>query len=383
MILTNIDELRRCFPTHAIDHIEPYVGYIDNAEHEVLMPALGQPLYDKLCEYYTDNGGSHSFVDEKTTGYYNKLLLMAQQLVAFDAMGRSLDFQAISINNAGLNFSTSDDYQKADRDAKNDAKSAANREVHAKLNQLLYTLEQWVKEAAAVSSSSSSSDSDADVLDGFSVELQEITTLWKQSRYYYLAAQMLIPSAKTMQEYIDIMDSREKFIRMLPDLRFIQEEQIAPAIGEDFCDWLVAYALRTEIPAGGDAGNHSPHSQGGAGGGYSRLFDRIVHKLRKIDVTFLEGRTTVIKIDKERKIAARDEGVMLLGRLCDYIKANQEAIVTALADDADIFEASPLYVKPVPAVSAEDQQHHCGCDANSEYRNNTPGSALFLTPPLL
>ena len=365
MILTTIQELRLCFPGHAIDHIDPYIGYIDNAEHEFLLPALGQPLYDKLCHHYDEHGQEYSTVDDYNTGYYNRLLLLAQRCVAFDAIGRSLDFQAISINNAGLNFSTSDDYQKADRDAKNDAKNAATREAHAALNQLLYTLEQWVHLAP---SAEEATVDDADLF--------EITTLWKQSRYYYLAAQMLIPSARIMQEYLNIYDSREKFIQLLPDLRFIQEEQIAPAVGEDFLEYLVAYALRTDIPASSDANCQSQAT--------SRLFDRLVHRLRKIAATFLEGRTTVLRIDKERKIRARDEAVMLLGRLCEQIKSSQEAILIALGNDnRDVFELSPLYQKPAAPAPADSSPACCCATATEEFRNNSQDAALFLTPPLL
>ena len=34
MIITTIEELRLCLPSHAIDHIDAFVGYIDNSEHE-------------------------------------------------------------------------------------------------------------------------------------------------------------------------------------------------------------------------------------------------------------------------------------------------------------------------------------------------------------
>ena len=121
--------------------------------------------------------------------------------------------------------------------------------------------------------------------------------------------------------------------------------------------------------------------------GQSRVFDRLVHRLRKIDVTFLEGRTTVLKIDKERKIHARDEGVMLLGRLCDYIKSSQEAILTALGDDnRDIFELSPLYQNPEPAAPAEgttEGQCPACCCHDNEFKNNSRGAAMFVTDPLL
>lgn len=373
MILTSLEELRLYFPAHAIDHIGPYAGFIDNSEHDFLLQPLGMPLYDKMCQYYDRCQHELSTVDDENTSYYNRLILMSQRCVAFDFMGAAIDVQAISINNAGLNYSAADDYKTADRDARKDATAACQREAHKSLNRLLYTLEQWVHLAPS-----------AEKGEQVDAELFEIATLWKQSRYYYLAAQMLIPSAKTMQEYYDIMDSREKFIRLLPDLRYIQEELIAPAIGEDFLDYLVAYALRTEIPASSDAVERAAVPQQPTA--TSRLFDRLVHRLRKIDVTFLEGRTTVLKIDKERKIHARDEAVMLLGRLCDYIKASQEAILTALGDDnRDIFELSPLYTKPAPAAPADEQTHHCGCDchSDSEFKNNSRGAAMFVTDPLL
>ena len=361
MILTTIEELRLCFPGHAIDHIEPYVGYIDNAEHEFLLPALGQPLYDRLCRHYDAHRHEYSSVDDYQTGYYNRLLLMAQRCVAFDAIGRSLDFQAVSINNAGLNYSSADDYQKADRDAKNDAKSAGTKEAHASLNRLLYTLEQWVKEAPTPEEATADDQ-----------ELFEIATLWKQSRYYYLAAQMLIPSAKTMQEYLNIYDSREKFIQMLPDLRFIQEEQIAPAIGEEFIDFMVQYAATSPVP---------PHPS------TSDLLDKILHKLRKVAATMLEGRTQILKIDDRRRAQARDEGVLLLGRLCDMIKANQPQILSAIGEDnADVFTTSPLYVAPVvetPQVSSLPCGEIPQCPCDNDFKNNSRDAALFVTPPLL
>ena len=363
MILTSTEELRLYFPAHAIDHIEPYAGFIDNSEHDFLLPALGQPLYEKLCEYYDQKKHELSTVEDADTDYFNRLIMKAQRCIAFDFMGSAIDVQAVSINNAGLNFSSSDDYKPADRDSRRDATAACQREAHKSLNSLLYALELWVQQAP-----------DAEEAKHENEELFMIATLWKQSRYYYLAAQMLIPSAKTMQEYLNIYDSRERFIQMLPDLRYIQEEVLAPAIGEDFLEYLVEYALRNEIPAESDATNSE-----------SKLFTKLVHRLRKIQATFLEGRTTVLKIDKERKIQARDEGVVLLKRLTDDIRNAQPAILTALGEDnKNIFELSPLYVKPVEAPAPSEADRHQGCcDARKEFRNNTPGAAMFVTEPLL
>ena len=217
MIITTEEELRRCLPSHAIDHIEAFTGYIDNSEHEFLLQPLGQPLYERLCDWYDKHKDEYSAADGKDVGYWNRLLLIAQRCVAFDAMGRTIDQQAVSINGAGVNFASAEDYKTADRDSINAAKQSFLKEAHSALNRLLYTLEQWTSQCP----------SEEDV-DQETEELYEICKFWRSSRYFYLAAQLLIPSATVLQEYLNIYDSREKFIQMLPDLHFIQEEQIAP-----------------------------------------------------------------------------------------------------------------------------------------------------------
>ena len=353
MIITNVQELRLYFPSHAIDSIDPYVGFIDNSEHDFLLEPLGLPLYERMCQWYEQNQSSMSSVIDQQTGYFNRLVLLSQRCVAFDAMGRDVGLHGVSINNAGLNFAQADDYPRADDKAVQQFRATCQKEAHASLNRLLYTLEQWCK--------GESNDE----------ELQEICQLWQQSRYYYLAAGMLISSAQLMQEYLNIYDSREKFIQMLPDLRFIQEEQIAPAIGEEFIDFMVQYAATSPVP---------PHPR------TSDLLDKILHKLRKVAATMMEGRTQILKIDDRRRAQARDEGVLLLGRLCDMIKANQESIIEALGDNAAAFTTSPLYVAPVvetPQVSSRPCGEIPPCPCDNDFKNNAPGSALFVTPPLL
>ena len=351
MIITTTEELRLFFPSHAIDHIDPFVGFIDNAEHEFLLQPLGQQLYDKLCEYYTKGAWRNSRVETQQTGYYNRLLLMAQRCVAFDAMGRAVGVHAISINNAGMNFASAEDYQKADDQAITRFRDTCTKEAHAALNRLLYTLEQWTKEATVPDGSPSGSP-----------EQTEITQLWRSSRYFYLCAQLLIPSAVVMQDYLNIYDSREKFIQLLPDLHFIQEEIIAPAIGEEFCDYLVEEQMKDEsdIPP---------------------TVRRLLHKLRKIMTCLLEGRTTVLRVDKQRKITAHDEGIRLLGQLQGFCELRQDAIIGILGtDNADIYTSSPLYVKPAPAVPDDSPSGKCDCHTTGL---NSPSMSLLVTEPLL
>lgn len=416
MIITTPEELRLYATAHAIDHIEPLTGIINSSEYETLRPLLGQPLYDRLTLYYgllrdgktltapTVLGGSAAEEETPVSGaspseetpvpnsfgatadgiaaalhrqrlaqpdtYWERLLFLCQPVVAFKTIEAAIALQVLSINNAGINYATADDYQKADKDGIQIARQENLAQHHAAVNRLLEELEQWYQQAPTAEDAT---EEDAD--------LYEIATLWRHSRYFYLAAQMLLPSARLMQEYIDIMDSRERFIRLLPDLRFVQEELIAPAVGEDFLDLLIAYALRTEVPASTAAVQSVavPQQQ-------TALLDRLVHRLRKIAATFLESRTTVLKIDKARRIAARDEAVMLLGKLCDTIRQQQPAILQALGEDnAPAFEASPLYTAPETAKESEPATdgRACCCATTTSSSDRPQASGLLVTPPLL
>lgn len=387
MIITTTEELRRCLPSHAIDHIEAFKGYIDNSEHEFLLQPLGQPLYDKLCDWYDENQPTYSEVEDRETGYWNRLLLIAQRCVAFDAMSRAIDQQAISINGAGINFASADDYKPADRDAINAAKLSYQKEAHSALNRLLYTLEQWTCQGSDTTAQAESTGTDsADTSDASAsgdqvsvtadpAERAEITALWRQSRYFYLVAQLLIPSAVVLQEYLNIYDSREKYIQMLPDLHFIQEEQIAPAIGEDFCDRLVALQLRggtrRDLTAATAAQPKTADDDT-----LPATVRRLLHKLRKIEATLLEGRTKVLRVEKDRRIAARDEGMRLLSDWLMWCQQHQTAILRDLDTLAGLPATAAALLSPEDQKKLDPAQLAALLEAERPFTD----SPMFLAP---
>lgn len=357
MIITTIEELRMQAPAHALDNLDGITGFIDNSEHDFLQPYLGLSLYKKLQEWYDEQPDKPI---EDDGGCFYQLLRLAQRCVGFDTLGRAVDIQMLSVNNAGVNQLSASDYERPDKNgiAVANYKQTCIKEAHAAVNQLLRTLEVWCKEVGAEVNSESSDDTDE--------QKQQITTLWQESDYYYLAAALLIPSCEVLQSYINIYDSREKFIQMLPDLRFIQEEQVAPAIGEELAKTVVAFARDSKLPKG-------------ASEGLEPILTRLVHRLRKVEAAYLVERTSVIKYNKEQKIAAHDDGVRMMGTLIEYLRQHQEDFPEDMVKDA------PWYVKPAPEPKPGDK--HCCHEHNPEEpptdMNNRPGSAMFVTPPLL
>jgi hypothetical protein len=362
MIITSIQELRLASPAHALDSIDGLLGFIDNSEHDFLEDKLGTPLYTALCQWYDQNNYVRSNVADYQTGYWNRLLLLAQRCVAFDALGRSAGMQGVSVNNAGINQMVAEDYPKADEKAIATYRETSFKEAHAALNQLLRQLEQWCKE----------SNKDK--------ERQEIATKWKESRYYYLAAALLIPSCEVLQSYLNIYDSREKFIQLLPDLQFIQEEQIAPSVGETLMAALVSFSTNATVPSASPEGS-SPAatvpeaSAAGIASALVPLFDTVLHRLRKVMAALLAGRTAVLKYTKEQKVQFHDDGVRMFETAINYLRANQDSFPETLVKDA------PWYVAPQPkpapaAKTVASASPEAPCASCSK-------KAALWTPPLL
>ncbi len=415
MLITTIEELRLASPAHALDSLDGLAGTLDNSEHEFLKDKLGTPLYDALCAWYAANP-NHDHVITTETGYYNQLLLLAQRCIAFDTLGRSIGMQLVSVHNSGVNVPTAEDYDKPKKEDIEAYRDTCTKESHAALNRLLQTLEQWtqeVTEASSSSSSSSSSDdqssssssssssddqssssssssssddqsssssssSSSDDLSAVAVvpsdsslgltEQEEIVALWRHSRYFYLAAQLLIPSAVVLQQYINFYENREKFIQMLPDLQFIQEEIIQPAIGDDLTEYLVDFAVNNSGPQ-------------------PALCTTTIHRLRKVMAALLQGRTSVLKYTKDQKISAHDDGVRMMQTAITYIRNHQADF------PEDVIKTSPLYVpaastpsdpqpapsQSVPASSACSPQAAVSQQPSSD--DDAHGAACW-TPPL-
>ena len=122
MLISTTEELRLYSPANAIDHIDTIQGYIASSEKDTLLEKLGTPLYEALVKYYRElrnsEDGISTFIQSVTKGEdmppYAQLLTVCQRIITFDALGRAIDIQAVSVNGSGVNISTADDYGKAD-----------------------------------------------------------------------------------------------------------------------------------------------------------------------------------------------------------------------------------------------------------------------------
>ena len=353
MILSTTKELRLHIPSNAIDEISSLQGILDNSEKDFLRDKLGDSLYNRLCEYYQTISPDDFFMavsnGEHSQQPWMQLLLMAQRMVTYDAMSRFAYTQALSINGAGINMASSDDYGTASKDLLDKSVQGYKREAMVSLNQMLVMLEGWARKMetpAPVADAGTTEPSPTETKgepsptepeDEQHKAIEEISVLWQESQYYYLHHDLLIATCADLQQYLDIYESREKFIRLLPDLHFIQDEYISEAIGED----TVQRLLHTTDP------NDKP----------------LLRKVRRLMVAHLEERTTILTIDKARRAAAHNEAIALrtsVLRLMEMRKA------------VDAVNNTPT---DKPSTNTTDS-------TGKGYENNQPDSKIFVSPLL-
>lgn len=339
MILSTTKELRLHIPSNAIDEISSLQGILDNSEKDFLRDKLGDSLYNRLCEYYQTVSPDDFYLSvcngEHIHQPWQQLLLMAQRVVAYDAMARFAYPQALSINGTGINVASSEDYGAASKDLIDKGVQGYKREAMVSLNQMLVMLEGWAKKMttpAAINTEQPATESK----DEEHKAIEEISLLWQESTYYYLHHDLLIATCAELQHYLDIYESREKFIRLLPDLHFIQDEYISEAIGEPMVQQLLTSTDPEDKP--------------------------LLRKVRRLMVAHLEERTTILTIDKARRSAAHNEAVALRSSVLRLVEM-RKAVGKANAE-----------------VNSADSKNHS--DNQKGYENNQPGSKIFVSPLL-
>lgn len=393
MLISTLSELRLHLPSNAIDRIENIQGNLADSERSLLTDKLGLPLHNRLVEYYRsidpEMFAQHVIDGTYTSNPWEELLFLAQSVIVKDAMCAYVRQNSISINGAGVNVMSSSDYAPADDKRLAESVQSFKANAYKSLNNLLKLLEEWAKAVntpAAVADDTQASPSDSPLADDTQVSPSEpslsddtqasppdasiaddtqaspsdppltddpagevteaptalfepalpvIVSLWCMSRYYYLDATLLIPTCTVLQAFLDIEDYRDRFIRLLPDIRFIQRHYIEKTFGETFVE---------EMRMADES-------------------DPLLFDVRSLIVAHLKVRTTVLDFDKATKAQAHNETVSLRDSILAAIAKRNTAPTEEQAQD----------------TTAETPKD----DKQRTFRNNSEGNKMFVSPMLV
>ena len=386
MILFTNQELRLHLPSNAVDDVANLQGMLDNSEKDFLKPRLGASLYDRLSKQYASIEPS-VFCDAVGDGTYvndpwNELLLYAQRMIVNDAIAQNIEKQALSVNGSGINVASSNDYAVATDKQIAQGKESYRQSAMTSLNNLLSLLEGWAKEVntpmpidTAVDGAEGSTPSDGSN-QGSSSEgtdegtdsgkddaaetekkqheaIEEIVTLWQESKYYFYHRDLLFPTCESLQPYLDIYGNRDKFVRLIPDMLFIQSEYLEEAFGEDFIPRLLQADEN----------------------------DKMLKKARQLVAAYLKERTSVINFDKLTRSTAHNDAITVRESIHRLLK-KEEAEKQAKLDAAKAENASEGSTPSSSTSNASSASSSDSRDGSEGYDNNQKGSRIFVTPIL-
>lgn len=386
MILSSNQELRLHLPSNAVDEVANLQGMLDNSEKDFLKPRLGASLYDRLCKQYAsldplvfcEAAGDGTYVNDP----WNELLLYAQRMIVNDAMAQNIEKQALSVNGSGINVASSNDYSVATDKQIAQGKESYRQSAMTSLNNLLSLLEGWAKEvntpmpidaagdgaegstpsdgsnqgspSEGTDEGTDSGKDDAEEAEKKQHEaIEEIVTLWQESKYYYYHRDLLFPTCESLQPYLDIYGNRDKFVRLIPDMLFIQSEYLEEAFGEDFIPRLLQADEN----------------------------DKMLKKARQLVAAYLKERTSVINFDKLTRSTAHNDAITVresIHRLLKKEEAEKQAkLDAAKAESAAEDSTSSSSTSNASIASSSDSR-----DGIEGYDNNQKGSRIFVTPIL-
>lgn len=327
MILSRPQEIESYLPSSKWRDAQSLLAYTEEEEANILEPILGQELLDYLTERYdelvADRQGitTQEFpVDEVDDTV--RLIRMCQKAVLYMALANNSGLLSVSLNpGGGLNVVSAEYYEKADTESLKRFERDAYKKAHRNVDAMLTLLERDAQKAEP-----------------------RFAKMWKKSRYFYLQSHLLITTATQMQDYLDIKDSRERYIELVPDLKYCQSTYLAPRLGDALMKAFIQSATDADvIPTVKD--ETKTESELLAMNAEVRAdWDEALDRLRAALANYVEYRNP-----KLRREAALSEADMSMARAVEYITAHQSSFLPYI-------ESSPLYVAPKPTPAARPER---------------------------
>ena len=297
MLLTERKEIDIFLPSSVLESAESVLTLAAASEETYLLPVLGRPLFNHVNKLYKEVSLDDDWALPQNTEEApaeHKLIRLCQEAVVYMTLANNAWLLSVSLNDAGLNVPSSAGYEEADKDRIDRFAKDAFKNGHRAIDRLLVFLEE----------------------DATSEE-PKFAEQWKKSKYFYRNQDTLFRTAVEFDRYVSIDESREWFVKLLPDIRFCSDTFLCPQVGYGLMDALIAYEVGTR-PEGMSEKE-------------VKVWNTAIQKLKQALALYAENRN-----EKLRRKNSRSEADLSLERAKEYIRYNQNAFGEAITD-------SPLY----------------------------------------
>ena len=349
MILSRPQEIESYLPTSKWKDAQSLLAYTEEEEANILLPVLGQELLDHLTEEYdrlvAERQGitPQEFpVDEVDDTV--RLIRMCQKAVLYMALANNSGLLSVSFNpGGGMNVVSAEYYEKADKETLARFERDAYKKAHRNVDAMLTLLERDAQKAEP-----------------------RFAEMWKKSRYFYLQSHLLITTATQMQDYLDIKGSRERYIELVPDLKYCQSTYLAPRLGDALTKAFVQSATDADVIPTIKDETKTEAELLAMNAEVKADWNEALDRLRAALANYAEYRNP-----KLRREAALSEADMSMARALEYITAHQSSFLPYI-------ESSPLYVAPEPTPAAKPERPE-----RPAFDPNNPHNMIAVLPTTL
>ena len=216
MLLIENKEVDAYLPTGKWRNANDLLSYVEEEERNVVLPILGERLFDELVSRYKEMVGKYGGVTENIlpaehVDEYVRMIRFCQKIQLFMALANSIGLLSVSFNQGGgFNMASSDNYESADKETLNRLERDAFRKAHRNIETMLFELEHDAKRPEPL-----------------------FAEMWRESDYFYFKAGLLISRADVLNNYLNIGNSRERYIELVPDIRYAQNTYLRPELGRE------------------------------------------------------------------------------------------------------------------------------------------------------
>lgn len=304
MFFKYLYEIKSIIPTSKWDRLDTLRSLLDEEEDNYLRPILGDSLMERLVSDYNEMSESAAiWFDNPDLDKEQVRIIRSCQRVAFYMMlANNSGLFSVSFNaGGGMNAMSADDYDQPSSDAVKRFERDAWKKAHRNIDSLLRLLEQDARKADSL-----------------------YAELWKESDYFYRQANLLFTTASEMHEYLNIGDSRERFINLIPDIAYAQNVYIRPRIGEPLFNYIVSlkYNPPATVPDASPSGSTTVPDASPSG-----ILTSFIDKVLS---------ATALYVEASQKDLRRDDSLnradMQIALACRIIKENPDYFISLIGN---------------------------------------------------
>lgn len=348
MILRQEQEIQSYLPTSRWDDAQTLLSYVEEEEQNVLLPVLGEELFEYLNERYEaivmEYGGVtvDTFPADRTNDEI-RLIRICQKVCLYMALANNSGLLTVSLNpGGGLNQVSSEYYEAAGKEAVSRFERDAWRKAHRNVDALLTLLERDARSGKP-----------------------QFADMWKKSRYFYLQNQLLLTTAMQMQDYLDIKGSRERYIELVPDMKYCQSIYISPQVGEELMGAFIKSNTDSSVIQVPSADGMTDGEWEAACAAIRADWNEALDRLRSALANYTEHRNV-----KMRRPDSLSEGDMQIARAVQYLSEHQSSFLPYVA-------TSPFYIKPEVKEAPTTE-----CSKEVVFDHNDPNNKLTVLASL-